>query len=84
VLTRGFKAAGIKLTGPQFRELLGKAEGSFKAPSGAPIPEALWGTEMRVGDYVWQVTFDLFYEKEPSLPQPEVVGQDLHDLLKIN
>lgn len=84
VLTRAFKAAGIKLTGPQFRELLGKAEGSFKAPRGAPIPEALWGTEMRVGDYVWQVTFDLFYPSERHLPQPEVVGQDLHDLLKIN
>jgi hypothetical protein len=84
VLTRAFKVAGIKLTGPQFRALLGQAEGRFRAPRGAPIPEALWGTEMRVGDYVWQVTFDLFVKDEAHLPQPEVVGQDLHELLKIN
>ena len=84
VLTRAFKVAGIKLTGPEFRALLGKAEGRFRVPRGAPIPEALWGTEMSVGDYVWQVTFDLFVTKESHLPQPEDVGQDLHDLLKIN
>jgi hypothetical protein len=84
VLTRAFKVAGIKLTGPEFRALLGKAEGRFRVPRGAPIPEALWGTEMSVGDYVWQVTFDLFVPKESHLPQPEHVGQDLHDLLKIN
>jgi hypothetical protein len=84
VLTRAFKVAGIKLTGPEFRALLGKAEGRFRVPRGAPIPEELWGTEMSVGDYVWQVTFDLFVRKESHLPQPEHVGQDLHDLLKIN
>jgi hypothetical protein len=84
VVTRAFKAAGIRLTGPGFRALLGRSEGRFRAPQGAPIPEGLWGTEMRVGDYVWQVTFDLFVDGEAHLPQPEVVGQDLHDLLKIN
>jgi len=84
VLTRAFKVAGIKLTGPQFRALLGQSEGKFRAPKGAPIVEALQGTEMRVGDYVWQVTYDLFVNEESHLPQPERVGADLHDMLKIN
>jgi len=84
VVTRAFKAAGIKLTGPEFRALLSKSEGRFRAPRGAPIVKALWGTEMRVGDYVWQMTFDLFVDTDSHLPQPEVVGADLHDMLKIN
>jgi hypothetical protein len=30
------------------------------------------------------VTFDLFVRNESHLPQPERIGPDLNDLLKIN
>jgi hypothetical protein len=73
VVDRALKAAGENLTSPEFRALLGKAEGMV-----LPGPNTqLKKVKMRTGDLVWRMTYDTF---ENDLPKPELVGDTLQKL----
>ena len=85
VVDRALKAAGKKMTSAQFRGLLAKASDQV-VPStvpGGPVIATRGQAGLRTGDYVWQMTYDLYLTTKDHLPQPEVVGQTLHDLLKL-
>ena len=82
VVDRALRLAKMNMTSSQFRSLLGAAEGTFVPGMRAPIVPSLRGTSMTTGDYVWQMTYDLY---EPGhLPKPEFVGRKLQALLSVN
>jgi hypothetical protein len=89
VVDRALACSGSTLRSPQFRGLLGRAEGvvardgqfatneamTFLDPPLVDAPEL----EMPVGDYVWRFTYDLILTGH--MPQPENIWPLLRDLL---
>jgi hypothetical protein len=75
VVNRALKAKN--LTSGQFREMLGKAEGTFTL-----LAEQVAKGEsriIRIGDYVWRETYD--YQGSGQMPSPENVWKKLNELL---
>ena len=71
------KALGGPHESAEFRQLLGKAEGTVDAtqfaqlPDGTPLPNTVFvqgEARMRTGDYVWRFMYDLFYSYNPQDP----------------
>jgi hypothetical protein len=89
VVDRALARSGSTLRSPQFRGLLGRAEGvvardgqfatkeatTFLDPPLVDAPEL----EMPVGEYVWRFTYDLILTNQ--MPQPENIWPPLRDLL---
>jgi hypothetical protein len=67
-----FEAAGRNMSGPEFRALLGQAEGTL-VPSPATkdvIPDSVQGTPVPVGQLIWFLLNDTFGN---YLPRPELL-----------
>jgi hypothetical protein len=83
VVDRAFRELKIEMTSGKFRALLGKTEGRFRPPAGAAVISTGPKGDLRTGDYVWQMTYDLYLRTKDHLPQPEVVGRDMFDLFQM-
>lgn len=84
VVDLAFKRANINMTSAQFRELLGKIEGTITpnlVPGGPDVRPH--GAAIALGDFLWQLTYDLNVLPRKELPQPEAFADALHDLLNI-
>jgi hypothetical protein len=73
VVDRALKAAGKKMSSGEFRALLGKAEGAFKAGKKAE--------RLKTGDYIWRATYDQV--QLGHLPTPESLSPILNKLLAL-
>jgi hypothetical protein len=82
VVDRAFKELKIDMTSGKFRALLGKTTGRFVPPEKdhAPVIAGVGTRGIRTGDYVWQMTYDLFLRSRDHLPQPEVMGRDFSEI----
>jgi len=87
VVDRALKRAGVNLRSSEFRELLGKAEGTVVEAEGYATTanktfiknKQEWETDMKTGDYVWRFTYDLL--QNGHINKPEEVGIRLRMLL---
>jgi hypothetical protein len=85
VVDLGLKLANKNLTSAQVRNLLVHIPGKIKplrVPAG-PIIDTGGPDELRIGDYAWQLTYDLNVPGRGQLPQPEALGEALRPLLKL-
>jgi hypothetical protein len=87
VVDRALKAAGKDMTSAEFRALLGRAEGTLsrdawetlRAKTFLEYPDGFVETELKTGDYVWRLTYDL--AQDGYLPMPEMIGRALKKAL---
>jgi hypothetical protein len=70
VVDRALQDAGLKITSPEFREMLRRAEG--KAKSG-----------LDMGDAIWRVTYDM-EGNEHAINDPNYIGPVLQELLGLH
>jgi hypothetical protein len=83
VVDRAFADAKLEMTSAQFRALLAKAEGTVEPdPNGLTVSTGGTG-KLRTGDYVWQLTYDLYRDEHDHLPQPEAIGDKLKPIFKL-
>jgi hypothetical protein len=80
VVDRAFAAAKIELTSAKFRALLGRATSRLAPPKLGPVISTRGKNDLSLGDYVWQMTYDLYLNSRDHLPQPEAVGFELQKL----
>jgi hypothetical protein len=85
VVNLGLKRAKKDMTSFQVRQLLVHIPGKIipaRDPAGPNIdtggPPAI-----RLGDYAWQLTYDLITRDRKHFPQPEAVAHSLHELLDL-
>jgi hypothetical protein len=85
VVDRAFRARKIEMTSGKFRVLLGQTTGRFVPPQ-VGEPQILTDPstkDLATGDYVWQLTYDLFVGTLDHLPQPEAIGPELERIFRI-
>lgn len=85
VVNLGLKRAKKDITSFQVRQLLVHIPGKIipdRAPDGPNIDTG-GPPEMRIGDYAWQLTYDLNTRDRTHFPQPEAVAHALHELLDL-
>ena len=85
VVNLGLKRAKKDMTSFQVRQLLVHIPGKLvpARPSDRPNIDTGGQPEMRLGDYAWQLTYDLNTRDRKHFPQPEAVAQALHELLNL-
>jgi hypothetical protein len=84
VVDRAFRARKIEMTSGKFRALLGQTTGRVVPPPGEmQVLTDEGATDMTTGDYVWQLTYDLFVGTLDHLPQPEAIGPELERIFRI-
>jgi hypothetical protein len=85
VVDRAFKAKKIEMTSGKFRVLLGQTTGRFVPPTGGEPQVLTRGgvNDIATGDYVWQLTYDLFVKGLDHLPQPEAIGPEFERIFKM-
>ena len=84
VVDRAFRAKNIEMTSGKFRALLGQTTGRFVPPPGEMQVLTDPATkDMATGDYVWQLTYDLFVGKLDHLPQPEAIGPEFERIFRM-
>ncbi len=71
VVDRAFRARKIEMTSGKFRALLGQTTGRFVPPPGdMQVLTDPATKDMATGDYVWQLTYDLFVGTWTTCPSP--------------
>ena len=84
VVDRAFRARRIEMTSGRFRVLLGQTTGRLVPPPGEMQVLTDEGThDLTTGDYVWQLTYDLFVGTLDHLPQPEAMGPEFERLFRM-
>jgi hypothetical protein len=84
VVDRAFRARKIEMTSGRFRVLLGQTTGRLVPPPGEMQVLTDEGThDLTTGDYVWQLTYDLFVGTLDHLPQPEAMGPEFERLFRM-
>ena len=85
VVNLGLRRAKKNITSFQVRRLLVHIPGKIvpaRTPGG-PTIDTGGPPDMRIGDFAWQLTYDLNQPGWKHFPQPEAVAQALHELLNL-
>jgi hypothetical protein len=79
VVNKAFAAAGLAHTSPEFRQMLGECKGYIYSTTGEPITGAAGRYDTKIGEFVWQETYDA--TEGEMLNRPESIYPVLRELL---